>query len=249
MTTSIPCNLNAGLQKLRGVIANYKCTRTSANFVFTKNDQNALGVVAIAASIAGLSGMAVSTAGSAGAEEDADYLEFDLGGKPVKGFVWRSPFREGDAVEVIAEWHEDRFELFAMARPQDRIVALYPHCSRGRKSHWKNAFKSWFLGVFAMLIFISFFMLLGALIIAEPIDQILPLFIKVMPLISLVFYSFFFLMTISLARKWMSFVRLAERIFVAFDWKYPSDIDLNERSKVGRTADDPTGYGNFFFRY
>ena len=249
MTTPIQSNSNLGIQKLRGVITNYKCTRISTNFVFTKTDRNALGVVAIAAGIAGLSGMAVTTATSASAEEDADYLEFELNGTRVKGFVWRSPFNEGDTVDVIAEWHEDCFELFAVARPEDRIVALYPHCSRGRKSHWKNAIKWWFLGVAALLTFGGFLLGIGILIVSQSWSETAGVLKDGMPFMPLIFYPFFLLMTISLAWKWMSFVRLAEKIFVAFDWKQPSDIDLKKRSKATRTDADPKGYGTFFFRY
>ena len=231
---TIQSNPNPGLEKLRGVIANYRCTRTSATFVITKDDRNAIRVVAIAAGIGGLSGMAVSTAVSAGAEEDAGYLEFDLDGNSVKGFVWRSPFKEGDAVEVIAEWHQDRFELFAVACSKDRIVALYPHCSRGWKSHWKNALVSWLVGTTIILFFTT--VLLGLIGLThyqflEKTMRALRAFLLLMPL---GVYPIFLLMTISLAWKWMSFVRLAERIFVAFGWPDPSDIDLNKQSKKGK---------------
>ena len=122
-----------GLVKLTGTIENYKVTRTEASFMFTDTDRTKLGVTAIAAGIAGLSGPAISTAAYAtSGGEDADYVEFDLDGKPVKGWVWRSPFREGDAVEVAAEWRDDHYETAGIARPMDRVIALYPHCSRGK---------------------------------------------------------------------------------------------------------------------
>ena len=38
-------------------------------------------------------------------------------------------------------------------------------------------------------------------------------------------------MTYSLTRKWMPFVRLAERVFQAFGWDNPGEIDLVKRSK------------------
>src|SRR5690242_669596 len=106
-----------GMVKLSGTIANYKCTRASASFVFTDSDRTKLGVVAIAAGVAGLSGPAISTASyAASTEEEADYVEFELDGKPVKGWVWRSPFEEGDEVEVAAEWQGDHYEAGAIAR-------------------------------------------------------------------------------------------------------------------------------------
>ena len=140
------------LERLSGTIRNYKRKRESANFVFSDSDKTAVGVVAIAAGLAGLSGQAISLA-SADLEEPADFLEFDLDGKSVKGWVWRSPFREGDAVEIVAEWQQDHYELYAVARPEDRIVALYPHCSRGAERHVKNVVKWWLIagGIVSLL--------------------------------------------------------------------------------------------------
>jgi hypothetical protein len=45
-----------GLVKLTGTIANYKCTRAEASFVFGDSDRTKLSVIAVAAGIAGLSG-------------------------------------------------------------------------------------------------------------------------------------------------------------------------------------------------
>ena len=82
------------LEVLKGRISGYKRKRDEASFVFTDDDREGLGVIAIAAGLAGLSGQAISTASAAAStEEDADYLEFQIDGKPVRGWVWRSPFR------------------------------------------------------------------------------------------------------------------------------------------------------------
>ena len=133
-----------GAIKLSGRIANYRCTRGHASFFFTEGDQNTMGVVAVAAAAAGLGGPAMGVAVNASSmEEAAHYVEFELDGQPVKGWVWRSPFQEGDEVEVAAEWQGDHYEVFGIARPADRIVALYPHCSRGQARHVKNAVKWW----------------------------------------------------------------------------------------------------------
>lgn len=57
-------------------------------------------------------------------DEEADYVEFVLEGQPIKGWVWRSPFQEGDEVEVAAEWQKDHYEVFGIARPVDHTIAL-----------------------------------------------------------------------------------------------------------------------------
>ena len=130
--------------KLSGPIRGLHKTRAEANFVFTETDRIKMGVIAVSAAIAGLAGQAIAVA-SSDFDEDADYLEFTLDGKPVKGWVWRSPFKESDEVEVAAAWTGSHYEAYAIARPKDRVVALYPHCSRGRQRHYANAFKWWLI--------------------------------------------------------------------------------------------------------
>ena len=60
---------------------------------------------------------------------------------------------------------------------------------------------------------------------------------------------FFGLMTISLARKWMPFVRLTEKICRTLGIPDPSNVDLVKSSKAQRQPDDPGEYGTFYFRY
>lgn len=208
------------LQVIKGRITNYKRKREEANFVFTDDDREGLGVIAIAAGLVGLSGQAISTASAAAsAEEEADYLEFEIDDNPVKGWVWRSPFKEGDDVEVTAEWQKDHYEICAIARPVDRMVALYPHCSRGSSSHWLNAWTWWLFGTGTFLLFgggageILMRLVYGGTVF---FDETGPFVIK--GLLG-IFYPVFALMTWSLARKWMPFVRLSEKVFSAFGWE------------------------------
>lgn len=237
-----------GLIKLTGSIKNYRCTRAEASFVFTDSDKNAMGVVAVAAAIIGLSGPAIATAANAvSTEEDADYVEFDLDGKAVKGWVWRSPFKDGDAIEVAAEWRGNYYEAAGIARPVDRIIALYPHCSRGRTKHVRNAVKWWLLGttIFAALFAIVILMITGA-------DRFFPVFMSNeggKNFIWLGMYGFFGLMTFSLARKWMPFVCLAEKVFRTLEWPNASNIDLAKSSKAQRKREDLQEFGIFYFRY
>ena len=237
------------LHKISGKIKNYTCTRGSANFIFTKNDKSVLGVIAIAAAVGNVPGLAVSTAASANSEEEADYLEFNLNEKPVKGWVWRSPFADGDQIEAVVHWQTDHFESYAIARPKDRIVALYPHCSRGVAKHWLNAIKAWLKWVTIAIFFGTTFIGIIGLLSGNSLSKTLVILVEGAPIMALAFYPFFLLMTISLGWKWMSFVRLAERVFTAFGWERPSYIDLKQRSKDAKTETDANGYGVFFFRY
>jgi hypothetical protein len=246
MTTSV--ERQQGLVKLTGTITNYQCTRDSASFVFTDADRNTMGVIAIAATIAGLSGPAIATAANVtSTEEDADYVEFNLDGKPVKGWVWRSPFKEGDAVEVAAEWHVDHYEASAIARPVDRIIALYPHCSRGRARHVKNAMK-W--GGAFILFFLLGCELLSFGVARWSISKYMSDFLSIGHLVlSICYLCFFGLMTFSLTRKWMPFVRLTEKVCRMLGLPDPGNVDLVKSSKAQRKPDDSGEFGTFYFRY
>jgi hypothetical protein len=120
-------------QLLRGRIRNLRKTRCSQDFFFTSEDRAKMGDTAIAAALAGLGGVATGLSGMAmDTTEEADLLEFELDGKQVRAWVWVSVFEDGDEVEVVAERWGDVWQGYGIRRLTDRIVALHPHCSRGR---------------------------------------------------------------------------------------------------------------------
>lgn len=90
--------------KLTGLIQNYRQTRERANFFFTAGDQAKFGSMAVLSAASGLAGQAAIMSNySAALEEEADYIQFELDGKKIKGWLWRSPFKEGDEVVVAVE--------------------------------------------------------------------------------------------------------------------------------------------------
>ena len=238
------------LEKLTGTIKSYKKTRGHANFFFAKGDRSAMGLVAIAAAAVGAGGAAMGTAmASSDLEEEADYVEFTLAGKPVRGWLWRSPFAEGDRVEIVGEWQHDHFEVAAIARPKDNTLALYPHCSRGAIGHAINAAKWWLIGTSASMGFVWLFF---ALVHFSHDDWPAAEFVGFQPLflwISLGFYIFFGAFAVHTSWRWMKFVRVAEQVFSAFGWPNPSNIDLPKRTKAQRKLGDPAECGVFYFRY
>lgn len=236
------------MQKLSGTITELKCTRDVASFVFAHSEYTALGVVEIAASLVGASAQAAST-DSSDMLEEADYVEFSLAGKPVKGWVWRSPFSDGDEVEVIAEWQGDHFEAFAIARPADSIIALYPHCSRGRISHWMNAAKWWLIGSGFIVTLLVVMFLLHALIFSPSWAETAKYMADLVPFTAVAIVLTCLVGTALLAKRWMSFVRLAELVFRELGWHSPATIDLRKTSKQKITNADSAEYGVFFFRY
>ena len=243
MTNFIPHPNADGLVKLSGTIRGLKVTRDEASFVFIQSDQTKLGVVAIAAALAGQSGQAIATAANASSVEDlADYVEFELDGQPIKGWVWRNPFKEGDQVEVAAEQQGNHFEAFGITRPQDKTIALYPHCSRGRTTHVKNAVKWWLIGGGGVMAFIC----TPLLLYAGGVAQLLSLGTLITYLLMMAFFA---LVTYSMTRQWMPFVRLTEKVCRALEIPKPSNVDLVKSSKTQHTDKDAVELGVFYFRY
>ncbi|UXY16947.1 hypothetical protein N8I74_08025 [Chitiniphilus purpureus] len=235
-------------QVLRGKITNLRKTRESASFFFTDSDQTAMGVVAVAAAAVGLGSQAIAVASATTSiEEEADYLEFELDGRDVRGWVWRSPFSEGDEVEAVVEKEGGHYVAYAIARPSDRTIALYPHCSRGKLAHIKNAVKWWFVGVSIVLSVMYFITFLA--VIGDGIEFFIDMWKYSLSWAGLGLYGFFGIMTISMTKKWMPFVRLSERCFAALGWASPSNIDLVASTKKARTDSDPGELGVMYFRY
>jgi len=134
------------LLRLTGKIRSYKQERLAASFIFTDSDQTKMGVLAVASAAAGLPGQAAILSNYAAAlEEEADYVQFNLGDKTVKGWLWRSPFGEGDDVIAAVEERGSEYELYGLMRPEDKVIALYPHCSRGRTRHVRAVVKWWLI--------------------------------------------------------------------------------------------------------
>lgn len=228
--------------RLSGTITNYRCQRAYASFVFSESNQRQMGVIAVAAALADMGGQAAATAGAAGdVEESADHVEFNLRGHLIRGWMWRCPFRDGDEVDIAAGWHNDHYEAYGIARPADRMIALYPHCSRSRRRLIRNVIKWWaicnvlFFGfVTAMLLHMS-----GLKIFEEPAYFWM----------SGVTMAFFVLMTISLTRQYMPFVRVAQKVFIVLGLPGPKNIDLVKSSSQQRVDTDPPEFGTFYFRY
>ncbi|MFX1765941.1 hypothetical protein PWP93_25800 [Paraburkholderia sp. A1RI-2L] len=232
---------------LRGRIHNLRKTRCSQDFFFNDLDRAAIGATAIAASLAGLGGIAVGLSGvTMDTTEEADLLEFELDGKPVKAWVWWSVFAEGDEVEVVVERWGDTWQAFGIRRISDKIVALHPHCSRGRFAHYRTSFKWGGMAFAAAMLVIYFIMTCFAIFKGGvPIENIL-ITCALGTLGSAVIYAF---ITYRVSKKMMGFVRLAEGIFEGFGWKNPRSIDLPAITKKGKKPGDPGALGVLYFRY
>jgi hypothetical protein len=234
-------------QLLHGRISNLRKTRRGQDFFFTDSDRAKMGASAIAAGLAGLSGAAVGLSSMAmDTTEEADLLEFDLDGKPVRAWVWWSVFNEGDEVEVVAERWGNTWQAFGIRRLADKIVALHPHCSRGHFAHYRASFR-WGGVAFASLLIAAYFVMACFAIFkgGVPIENLI-VGCALSSLVSAVVFAF---ITWRVARKMMGFVRLAEGIFEGFGWKDVKDIDLPAITKKGKKPGEPGELGILYFRY
>jgi hypothetical protein len=236
-------------QLLRGKISNLRKSRRSQDFFFTDADRAKMGATAIAAGLAGLGGIATGLAGMAtNTTEEADLLEFDLDGKQIKAWVWSSVFKEGDEVEVVVEQLGDTWQAVGIRRFSDKIVALHPHCSRGRYAHYRTTIKWWII-TSAILILTGALITSGFAFFDDGIQSALSM------LMFSVFVSGSGFMLISgfiayrMSSKMMGFVQLAEGIFQGFGWSDVKNIDLPAITKKSKQSDDPGALGVLYFRY
>jgi hypothetical protein len=243
--------INNELLKITGEISNYRVSRDSASFVFTEGDRNMMGVIAVSASLAGLGGQATAISSNANSlEEAADYVEFNIGEKEMRGWLWRSPFLDGDMVNVAAENRGEYFELFGVSRPSDKMIALYPHCSRSKNQHIKNAFKWWLIisvCMLASIVVLDYFMHDG---LTQSLEYWNLFFRDYMGgLWVAAVFLFLSIPVISMSMKWMPFVRVADKVFRTLELPNISDIDLVKSSKKQRTPKDKAEFGSMYFKY
>jgi hypothetical protein len=244
---SAQCNTLPRL--LRGRIQNLRKKRCRRDFVFTSGDRANMGTTAIAAGLAGLGGVAAGLSSMAmDTSEEADLLEFELDGKPVKAWVWVSVFKEGDEVEVVAEPDSGGWMVYGIRRISDRIVALHPHCSRGRYAHYRASFL-WFLKIFGCILVAAYLILAAISYFAgDSLADFGTLALGVVPGM-LLSAAIFGVIAYRISRKYFGFVRLAEGVFRAFGWQNVKNIDLPALTKKTKKPSDPGALGILYFRY
>jgi hypothetical protein len=138
------------MQVMHGKLMNYRCNRTYDYFLLNEREadtaEGVMGFTAVLAAMADMAGQAASTASNSDTSEPADEVHFTLNGIDMMGHLWFSPFNDGDDVTAVVQEEAGRYIVYALLRPRDRLIALYPHCSRGRWAHWKGFLKSGFKG-------------------------------------------------------------------------------------------------------
>jgi hypothetical protein len=232
---------------LKGAISNLQRSRRSHDFVLTQVQQQQVGATALAASAMGMGAAGIGLIGmAADSDEEADWVEFEVGGNQVQGWLWMMPMRNGDEVEVVAvRIGDNRYIAYAVKRHGDDLLAVYPHATAGRKVHFRRSVKTWFW--FSMVAY-SFFPLFTVLkggwsaFAIEGIQVTMLLGLCVWGLLSA-------LIAFRISRKFMGFVKIAETIFKTFNWPDVENIDLRKTSRENRRENRAPNFGSLYFRY
>lgn len=237
----------------RGQLSQFKCTDTLIpagqmyrDAIEAEKDKSRVQAVAMVAAVFGETSEANAASRMGGAEVWVKAVEFCLDGKLFRGLLSGCPFAEGDQVEIISTKHVDKnlYEVKAIARPQDRLIALQPECGRGRNAYFRRAKKrvqvvGFVLGaVVGSVVFIA----------ADQLDLIYQLVV-------------FFTASLAGTALWAfieyrayienirPLVHLTENILSKLGLTNTEDIDLIELSKSTRTGTEPAGYRWNFYRY
>ncbi|WP_449405950.1 putative type VI secretion system effector [Massilia phosphatilytica] len=232
---------------LRGAISGLKQSRRSHDFVLTEVQHQQIGITVIAASAMSMGATGIGLLGMASnADEEADWVEFDLNGKQVKGWLWMMPMRNGDTVAVVAEpMGNDQYIAYAIKRDSDDLLAVYPHATSGRMVHYRKSVKAWmWCSILAYLIVILMFLMQNGLemFLEADMQLFLPIGFASCSAISAV-------IAFRVSQKLMGFVRIAEAIFKTFGWPDVKNIDLRKTSRENRRENKLLEFGNLYFRY
>ena len=118
----------------------------------------------------------------------AQYFRCKLGNLTVQGIFCRAFFRNGDQVEVVVEQLEDgSYYAYAVRRPIDHRLWLYPWAMKGTKANNKEASKE--AGMITLFIFIT--SLIIYFFLADEL-WILALLIFISVTFNILFFSFYF---------------------------------------------------------
>jgi hypothetical protein len=231
---------------LRGTISKYRKKRQVKDLLITPADRGATGAAAILAALAGQGGAAVAGINAMNIQEEADFVEFELNGQSIEGWLTFAPFKNGDEVVIVASRENSGWHAFGVMR-SDYVTALHPCCSRGRYAHFKATVKWWLV--------ISAILIAGSLIVNVIIDvfsdvhmlgdmDFLMTLMGGMGLLLIISG----LIAINQSRKFMPAVRLAESIFAGFGWKNVRSIDLPAITKNYKEPGEGLEVGMLYFR-
>jgi len=214
------------LIKITGVIDNLQRWDGEESFIVGGGTKTVGGAVAVGAAVSGLAGAAASAAISTSDTEDpVEFFTCNLGDKSIFGRFGMISFYNGDNVVMVVEEQEGFSEAYAVCRPKDRKIWMYPHCGKGF-----HAF------VFSWLQNISTLTIIGLPLIIIVPDLLTGNVVNIFD--SRTLWRMCSMMCICIGIGiiitfiFSKFGRLSSTIFKALGFKNPDSVDLPKRLKI-----------------
>ena len=169
---------------------------------------------------------------ASGQQEAADYLNSvqyfrcKLGELTVQGIFCRAFFRNGDKVEVVVEPMEDgSYYAYALRRPIDHRLWLYPWAMKGTKANNKAAFKD--AGTISLGIFIGTII---CIIITSIITSSDELFLTILMCVGAFIIDGLFFLVLYFCDKGMlgGGSKEADKIFATLGYPKPKTVNMEE---------------------
>lgn len=220
------------LALVRGNLSRLQIEDTEENFVSTAGTGVAAGAAMLGLSAAGLGGAATGALhASSGGNDDVQTFIGVVDGKRIAGKFSKVWFADGDYLECAGELQADgSYIVFAVRRPSDQTLWMFPHCSRGSKTHWRFAMKMSAISAVLLtsfLIVILMFYYGFALWNNEDSYDGVVVF-TIMGIVLSVYC------TLKIAIKWKPFIAIAESVFAAFGYADPAEVDMEQQDTAFR---------------
>ncbi|AHN26436.1 hypothetical protein GAPWK_1863 [Gilliamella apicola] len=212
-------------QIIKGKISDLKVIDTSLA-IFGSGALN--GLPAISHAVMGDNLAAASQVATSNRYEDesdflnsVQYFTCKIGNLEVRGIFCRAFFRNGDQVEVVVEpCDEDGYFAYALRRPIDHRLWLYPWAMKGSKANSRAALKN--TGIFTLLVYLFDLVLL--IIVSNDLSDFAFGFSVTTP----VFILFFLISYFCYKKLLGGGSKEADKIFATLGYPDPKTVDMEK---------------------
>ena len=231
-------------QIIKGKISDLKVIDTSLA-VFGSGALN--GLPAISQALMGDNLAAASQVATSNRYEDesdflnsVQYFTCKIGNLEVRGIFCRAFFRNGDQVEVVVEpCEEDGYLAYALRRPIDHRLWLYPWAMKGSKANSRAALKS--VGLFTLLVYLCDLVLL--IIVSNDLSDFAFGFSVTTP----VFILFFLISYFCYKKLLGGGSKEADKIFATLGYPDPKTVDMEKEILEVFINNKSTSDPDFYF--
>ncbi|MFM0204412.1 hypothetical protein PQR53_31715 [Paraburkholderia fungorum] len=161
--------MNARLSSVSGKVSNLRYSLQERQSKAAQFERKATLLSPILLALSGNGGLAVGNMavnyGISIAKGKAYWVEFDVNGVALKGWLGGVYFKDGDAVDVVVEGEDT---LLAVNSSDERVVAILPPCGSSPKMIYKYM-RYTFIGIF---LFLVLFLGLGFFFVAAHEDLV-----------------------------------------------------------------------------